>query len=72
MIQRTWDSRAWVASAQISGYTTRTSLITPAAGSHVYTLRGHSSAANTFTVSAGAGGAGQDMPAFLSAFEVLP
>jgi len=71
-LQRTWDSRAWATSAQIGGFTTRTPLLTPAAGSWVYTLRAHSSASNTFTLQAGGGGAGVDMPMSMMAVEVLP
>ncbi len=68
-VGRPWDSRAWVTSAFIMGFTT-TWIYTPAAGSHVYSARGYVSAASTFTIQAGAGGSGAAVPAFLRALKV--
>lgn len=63
-IERLWDGRAYGASIQCLGFSTSVRLAAPAAGSHVYSLRGHTSG-GTFTVTGGAGGAGTDTPIFV-------
>lgn len=66
---RMWDSRGWVANDELAGFVSRVR-ITPAPGSRTYSIRGHVGSASTFTVRAGAGGAGTLMPAYLRTIQV--
>jgi hypothetical protein len=61
---RIWDSFGFTSAADMGG-TVIARRFTPSAGSHTYSIRGHSQAAQTFTVKAGAGGAATLFPAYL-------
>lgn len=61
---RVWDSFGFTTSGDMGG-TVISRRFTPSAGSHTYSMRGHSGAAQTFTIKAGAGGAGTLFPAYM-------
>lgn len=64
VLGRIWDSFGFTTSGDMGG-TVIQRRFTPSAGSHTYSIRGHSGGAQTFTIKAGAGGAGTLLPAFL-------
>ena len=65
-------SRAWIAIlSAVRGQTLKVRLAAPAAGSHVYSVRGWVSAASTFRVAGGDGSVGnRDMPNSLTILEL--
>lgn len=64
VIGRIWDSFGFTASGDMGG-TIIVRRLTPSAGTHTYSVRGHSQSAQTFTIKAGAGGAATLFPAYL-------
>lgn len=62
---RIWTGRAYTAILSSVVGSWPKYRLTPAAGSHVFSVRGWVSAASTFRIGAGAGGPGVDMPAQL-------
>jgi hypothetical protein len=69
ILGRIWDSFGFTSSADMGG-TVISRRFTPSAGSHTYSIRGHSQAAQTFTVKAGAGGAATLFPAYVRLVQV--
>lgn len=61
---RVWDSFGFTTSGDMGGTILRRRF-TPSAGSHTYSMRGHSGGAQTFTVKAGAGGSATLFPTYM-------
>lgn len=69
-IGRIWDARAFATGQQQGSVAGWWRYTIPSSGSHVFSARGYVSGASTFSLFAGAGGAGTDVPMFLRVVQV--